>query len=269
MTRYWNHLNKTAFEDGSLKDAVVVVPVGATEQHGPHLPTGTDSLLADAMAQLIVGKTQTAQIIVFPTLSLTASREHHDFPGSVWIDTNTLITQLTAIGRAVSEAGIGRIVFLNAHGGNVPSLQIACRQLRIEHDLVALAAGWMTPGMPEVPQHLTYPEDVHGGFLETSVMLHFHPELVDMSLAEDFVSSSADVAQNNTYLRVLGPVSMGWATRDLHPLGAVGNAKVATADAGREIAEICAQAYAKLLDEVADYSPAFLSAGKSFKSAPQ
>lgn len=72
MTLYWHHLNKTAFEDGALQDAVVVVPVGATEQHGPHLPTGTDSLLADAMTQLIVSKTQTAPIIVFPTLCLTA-----------------------------------------------------------------------------------------------------------------------------------------------------------------------------------------------------
>jgi creatinine amidohydrolase len=259
MTLYWNRLNKNAFENGSLKDAVVIVPVGATEQHGPHLPTGTDSLLADAMTQLIASKTRAASVIVFPTLSVTASREHHDFAGSVWTDTETLIAQLAAAGRAVAKAGIKRVVFLNAHGGNIPSLQIACRQLRIDHGLVAVAAGWMTPGMPKVPVHLKHPEDIHGGFLETSVMLHFHPDLVDMSCAQDFVSTSQKVAQDNSYLRVLGPVSMGWTSRDLHPSGAVGNAKAATADAGREIAEICAEAYATLLDEIAAYSPAFLN----------
>lgn len=255
---HWHHISKTAFEDGSLADAVVVVPVGATEQHGPHLPTGTDTLLADAMTQLILGKTRSAKTVLFPTIAVAASREHHDFPGSVWIDTDVLSAQLMAIGRAVQEAGIRRIVFVNAHGGNVPTLQTVCRQLRITYGLVAVTAGWMTPGMPAVPDRLKYPEDIHGGFMETSVMLHFYPDLVDMTLAQDFVSSSVQVAQDNTYLRTLGPVSMGWATRDLNPSGAVGNAAAANAEAGREIAEICADAYAMLLDEVAAYTPAFL-----------
>jgi creatinine amidohydrolase len=253
----WHHLKKTDFENGSLSDAVVVVPVGATEQHGPHLPTGTDTLLAEAMAEAIIDKTQNASVVLFPTLSVTASREHHDYPGSVWIDPDALIAQLMAIGRAVSEAGIRRIVFLNAHGGNIASLQIACRQLRIEYGLVAVTCGWMTPGMSDIPKALKYPEDIHAGFLETAAMLHFYPDLVDMSLAQDFVSSSASVAKNNTYLRVLGPVSMGWTSRDLHPSGAAGNAAKATAEAGREITEICATAYAKLLEEVAQYEPEF------------
>lgn len=111
--------------------------------------------------------------------------------------------------------------------------------------------------MPAVRAELKYPDDIHAGFMETAAMLHFHPDLVDMSLAQDFVPASRTVAETNKHLRMVSPSGMGWVARDLTPAGAAGNAAAATAEAGREIAETCAAAFAELLDEVAAHTPGF------------
>ncbi len=253
----WQELKHRDFADGALADAVALVPCGATEQHGPHLPLGTDTFLSEGVATKVVAQVTSARVVQFPTLDLTASREHHDFAGSVWIEPEELVVQLMAIGRAVAQAGMRRIVFINGHGGNIPALQIACRRLRIDHGLFAVAAGWMTPGMPRVPAELKYPDDIHAGFMETAAMLYLRPDLVDMTAAADFVPASRAVAETNTHLRLTGPITTGWAARDLTPEGAAGNAAAATAEAGRVIVETCATAFAEMLDEIAAHTPGF------------
>ncbi|MAQ82724.1 MAG: creatininase [Maritimibacter sp.] len=253
----WQDLKHRDFANGALADAVALVPCGATEQHGPHLPLGTDTFLSEAVATKAVAQVKTATVVQFPTLDLTASREHHDYAGSVWIEPEELVIQLMAIGRAVTQAGMRRIVFINGHGGNIPALQIACRRLRIEHGLFAVAAGWMTPGMPRVPAELKYPDDVHAGFMETAAMLHVRPDLVDMSAAADFVPAARAVAEANTHLRLIGPITTGWTARDLTPDGASGNAAAATPEAGKVIVETCATAFAEMLDEIAAHQPGF------------
>lgn len=237
----------TRLRDGNT---VAVIPIGAVEQHGPHMPLGTDMLLAEAFALEAVSKTEKAEVILYPVQAIGTSQEHHDFPGTIWLESDVLIPTLMAIGRGVAAAGIKKMVFLNAHGGNIPSLQIACRRLRVEMDMFAASAGWMAFGLPDFPENLRR-DDIHGGFMETAVMLHVRPELVDMTLAQDFVPRSRVVAQENTYLRLLGPMVTGWVARDLHPSGAAGNAAAATSEAGRKIFEHCSAQYAAFLDEVA------------------
>jgi len=231
-------------------NTVAVIPIGAVEQHGPHMPLGTDMLLAQAFALAAVSRTKKAEVILYPVQSIGASQEHHDFPGTIWLEPDALIPTLMAIGRSVAAAGIKKLVFLNAHGGNIPSLQIACRRLRVEMDLFAASAGWMAFGLPDFP-HEFKRDDIHGGFMETAVMLHVRPDLVDMTLAQDFVPRSRVVEKENSYLRLLGPMVTGWVARDLHPTGAAGNAAAATAEAGHEIFEHCSGQYAAFLDEVA------------------
>ncbi|MEP1941737.1 MAG: creatininase family protein, partial [Sulfitobacter sp.] len=216
-------LKTTDFSAPQDDNTVALIPVGAVEQHGPHMPLGTDMILASAFAQGAAEKTKSANVILYPVQSLGASQEHHDFAGTIWLEPEVLIPTLMAIGRGVAAAGLKKVVFLNAHGGNIPALQIVCRKLRVERNLFAAAAGWMSFGMPDYPQE-TRRDDIHGGFMETSVMMHLRPDLVDADLAEDFVPHSRTVAQDNTHLRVLGPMVTGWVARDLHPSGAAGNA---------------------------------------------
>ena len=159
---------------------------------------------------------------------------------------------LTQLGRSVARSGVRRLVFLNAHGGNVPVLQIVIRALRIEERMFCVSAGWMSMGYPEglIPAEEAR-DGIHAGLVETAAMLHLRPDLVKMELAQDFVPASRSVAQGNGILRLLGPVSAGWMMRDLHPEGAAGNAAAATAEAGRRIVEHSATRYATLLEEVA------------------
>ena len=259
LTR-WAESRSSDLAAAAGPERVAVLPVGAVEQHGPHLPLGTDTMLAEVMATRIAERTRVAEVVLLPAQSIGASEEHHDFPGTIVLEPELLIATLLAVGRSVATAGIGKLVFLNAHGGNVPALQIACRRLRVRHDLFALAAGWMALGVPERGPGEDRGDDVHAGFLETAAMLHLRPDLVNMDRAENFVSTARAVAESNEALRLLGPITTGWTARDLHPSGAAGNAAAATAEAGRRIVEHAAARYALLLDEVAAHAPPWRAA---------
>ncbi|OSP55845.1 creatininase family protein [Pseudoruegeria sp. SK021] len=248
---FWSDLRTTEFSD-LPPDTVALVPVGAMEQHGPHLPVSTDLVLAEGMARSAAEATQDAHVLVLPAIAYAKSDEHLSFPGTVTIDAQTLLATLLAVGRGVARAGLRRVVFLNAHGGNVPVLQIACRQLRIELGLFAVSAGWVTMGFPTGLVSVAEARDgVHGGLVETAAMLHFRPELVEMSAARNFVPTSREVAEHNEVLRLLGPVSAGWVAQDLHADGVAGDAAAASAEIGSAIVNHAARRYAQLLAEVA------------------
>lgn len=253
--RIWQDLKTTDFDSLDRQNAVALLPVGATEQHGPHLPLATDSILAERMALEAARRTGKADVLLLPTITYAKSDEHLSFPGTLTIDATTLLATVTQIGHSVARAGIRKLVFLNAHGGNVPVLQIAARQLRLETPLFTVSAGWISMGFPAGLVSPTEQRDgIHGGLVETAAMLHFCPELVDMSEARDFVPASAAVAENNEVLRLVGPIGVGWVAEDLHPAGAAGNAAAATPEIGSAIVHHAATRYARLLDEVAAHA---------------
>jgi creatinine amidohydrolase len=248
----WSRLRSSDFP--APPDAVAVVPVGAVEQHGPHLPLGTDHLLAEALAERGAAQAQTARVYLMPTLSLGVSEEHHDWPGTLTLETEQMIAALMAVARGVASAGIAKLVFINGHGGNIPALHTAVRRARIRHDLFASTLGWMALGIGDHPEGARI-DDIHGGFLETAAMLHLHPDLVDMGEARDFVSANRTMAETYAHLRFLGAVSTGWTARDLHAEGAAGNAAAASAEAGKVIVETAAARLGSLFDEIAAHQP--------------
>lgn len=242
-----------------MNDATVaLLPVGAIEQHGPHLPLSTDATLAEGMALEAARRVTDANVLVLPTISYGKSDEHLKYPGVLTLDAPTLLSTIVNIGKSVARAGVRRLVFLNAHGGNVPVLQIAARQLRIEAEMFVVCAGWVTMGFPEglLPENEAR-DGIHAGFVETSAMLYFREDLVDMTKARDFVPAVRTVAENNSILRMTGPVSVGWMMHDMHPEGAAGQAHLATVEAGKAIVEYAAERYARLLGEVAAYEIPF------------
>lgn len=250
--RLWGDLTADELKAAVTDATVALLPVGAIEQHGPHLPLATDTILAESVALQVAETVEDATVLVLPTVSVAKSDEHISFPGTLTLNAETLIAALVQTGASVGRAGIRRIVFLNAHGGNVPVLQIVIRRLRVEQGMFAVSAGWLSMGYPEgIVSDEEMRDGIHGGFVETAAMLHLRPDLVDMSRAADFVPASRGVAEDNDVLRLLGPVSAGWAMQDLHPLGAAGNAMAADAEAGRRIVEHAAARYARLVEEVA------------------
>lgn len=249
--QYWSDLRAPDF-NASLHDAVALLPVGATEQHGPHLPLNTDSLLAEEMARLSAAHAASATVLILPTIAVAKSDEHIHFPGTLTLDGPTLLAVLEQIGASVARAGIRRLVCINAHGGNVPVLQMLVRSLRIKHDMLAVTAGWIGMGFPEgAVSPREQAEGIHGGLVETAAMLHFRPDLVDMTQAQHFVPASSAVAAQNSVLRMMGNVTTGWCAEDLHSAGAAGDAASATAALGAELVTHSAQRFGKLLDEVA------------------
>lgn len=251
-TQLWHTLRSSDFP--APPGAVAVVPVGAVEQHGPHLPLGVDHLLAEALAGLAAERARTAKVYLLPTLNIGVSEEHHDWPGTIWLETEAMIALLMSVARAVKAAGIDKLLFINGHGGNIPALQTAVRRARIRHGLFASTLGWMSLGIGEHPEGARI-DDIHGGFMETAAMLHLHPDLVDMGKARDFASANRQMAETHDHLRFLGPVSTGWTARDLNAEGAAGNAAAATAEAGRLIVETAADRLGALIDEIAAHEP--------------
>lgn len=248
---HWSSLKTTDFAVLDAQRAVALLPVGATEQHGPHLPLSTDSVLGEGVALAAGPLVAQADVYLLPTITYAKSDEHLSFPGTLTLSAETLLATLVDIGRSVARAGIRRLVLLNAHGGNVPVLQIAARRLRLEEDMLCVTAGWMAMGFPaDLVSEAERASGVHGGFVETSAMLHLAPTLVDMEMAQDFQPSSASVAANNQVLRTMGPVGFGWVSEDLHPAGVAGNAAAASPEAGRALIAHAAARYAILLDEV-------------------
>lgn len=239
---------------------VALLPIGAIEQHGPHLPLNTDAVLAECIATDTAALVEGATILQLPCFAIAKSDEHTGFAGMLSFDAATLQAMLMQIGRSLHASGIRRLVILNAHGGNVPVLQLAARALRIELGMFCVVAGWMSMGVPEGLLPASEAADgIHGGLVETAAMLHYRPDLVDMSYAKNFVPASRKVMEENQILRITGPVGAGWTMADLHPEGAAGNAALASTDIGRQLIEHAVKRYAVLLQEVADYTIPFES----------
>jgi creatinine amidohydrolase len=162
-----------------------VLPLGAIEQHGPHLPLHTDLLVADAVANAAVERVgEQLGVWLLPPLAYTKSNEHAWAPGTFWLSAETLLAVLDDIGRCLAMTPARRLVVLNGHGGNSALVGVANRELRLRHGLMTFLAHPGVPpdqGGPSAADELGM--GVHGGADETSLVLHLAPELVDMTAA--------------------------------------------------------------------------------------
>lgn len=231
------------------KDTVAVLPLGAVEQHGPHLPVSTDFVIATETAAAAVDRATGVPAVLLPGLCYTKSDEHHAFPGSIWLSWDTLMATLVDIGRSLAASGIERLLFVNGHGGNSALGQVACRELRRRFGLRTF---FTHPGVPVDQGGIGSADSelgmgVHGGHRETSLMLHLRPELVRMDLAV------ARVPEALTEFRHVGfgkRVSFGWTSDDFGPDGHIGDPTGATAEHGKADVESAVPALAEVIEEV-------------------
>jgi len=255
--RYWHEMTTREFAESDTSSWIAVLPVCAIEQHGPHLPVYTDTCIAEGMIGEVLSRLDDSLPVTFlPTQAVGKSNEHISSPGTLTLSWDTLTRAWIELGESVHRAGIRKLVLINSHGGNVPILDVVARELRVRFDMLVVATGWTRFGFPPdlfSKREFTY--GIHGGDMETSVMLHLRPDLVNMELAEDFLSTQLDMIDEFRHLRGHGPVQFGWKAQDLNEAGTVGNASIATSEKGRLTVEHQARGFIELLDDVHRFDP--------------
>ena len=251
MTRRldWADYRTTEYADIDPEKVIAILPTAAIEQHGPHLPVGVDTMIAEGMLDELRRQCpEDLDIRILPVQAVGKSNEHLHAPGTLTLTAETALKAWCEIGLSVARAGVRKIVIVNSHGGNLDLISILSRELRVQAGMLAVKCQWGNFGAPEglfSEREVAY--GIHGGDRETSLMLHFRPETVDMSEARDFVSTA-----ETSKISPIGPISYGWIASDLNPAGPVGEAHLATAEKGKASAEHQAQGFIELLRAVRD-----------------
>tara|TARA_R110001606_G_scaffold291116_1_gene438971 strand:- start:256 stop:999 length:744 start_codon:yes stop_codon:yes gene_type:complete len=234
---------------------IAILPLGAHEQHGPHLPFETDTLIAQEVAQRLCSAAPAGiQTELLPVESTGYSVEHMDVSGTRTLGFEEAVNRWIDIAASCADRGIRRLMLLNAHGGNSPLLTIVATEARVRFNMLAVATSWTRFGMPAdiiPPEDKAF--DIHAGDIETSVMLAIRPDLVRLDALQDFPSRQADYARQFTHLRAYGPHAFGWKMSDLNPLGAAGKASQASATKGEAILAHSVQGLRELLTDMAEF----------------
>lgn len=262
-SRYWADLSTRDFaalqSSGAAARTIAVLPVAATEQHGPHLPLSVDTALVNGVvAAALPHLAADLNVLFLPTQAIGLSPEHARFPGTLTLKTETILRLWSDIGESVAAAGVKKLVLFNAHGGNVSVMDLVARDLRARLDMLVYSVSWFNLPLvdaqgQDVNAQFSAEEHrfgIHAGDIETSMMLALEPQHVTMDLARNFASTSQVRAQQFAILGNGKSAKLGWQMQDYNPAGAVGNAAAATADKGRALIDATGRALARLLAEM-------------------
>lgn len=261
--RRWTEMTTEDFRAPGVADWIAVLPVAAVEQHGPHLPLGVDAEIGDGyLARALELLPPELPVTVLPAQQIGTSVEHAAFPGTLSLSPETVIRAWTEIGESVARAGLRKIVLMNAHGGNSAVLDVVARSLRVRRGMLAVHCHWQRFGYPAGTfEAAELRHGIHGGEIETSLMLAFRPDLVRMDEARDFRPYTLDMERDFAHLRATSPAGFGWMAQDINETGAIGNAAAATVEAGRLSVEHGARAFVALIEDVARFPMERLSRG--------
>jgi len=256
----WQDMTSDDFADGGCPSWIAVLPVAAIEQHGPHLPLSTDAVIGEGLLAAALDKMPPdIPLSVLPPQWVGKSNEHIASPGTLTHHWQTVLNAWVELGECVHRAGVRKLIFLNSHGGNAALIDIVAQELRVRFDMLAVSASWMRFGVPDglfSPDELSY--GIHGGDIETSLMLHLRPDLVQMEKARDFRSIQSELTAGCKQLRAHGGVSFAWKAQDLNRAGVVGNAAIASAQKGKALLDFQAARFIDLCQDVHGFDMARL-----------
>jgi creatinine amidohydrolase len=253
-SRYLPYLTSPEIAALPKDKAAVVLSVASVEQHGPHLPVITDSLVG----QTLLGKAlerldPSDQVWVVPPLCYGKSNEHRPWAGTLTLSAQTLAAVVRDVALSVANAGFRRLVLLNSHGGNPPVLDYIARDLHEETGMQLFSIMISRMGIQEPaldPNEAAW--GMHAGDSETSWVLALAPELVHMDRI-DKVGDYPRMPDGIQHLAVRGPVGFAWLTADLSAMGVIGNPHTATAEKGHAYVAATVEKLAGVLAEIARF----------------
>ena len=250
--RDYTLMSEDQIQSADTSDWIAVLPLGAHEQHGPHLPFETDTIIAKGMACALAERVPADLPVTFlPAEPVGYSIEHMDFEGSKTLSFEEAVKRWVAVGEKLNAQGIRKMMILNAHGGNSPLMTIVATELRVRFNMFCVATSWtrfIIAG--DVVSHEEKAYGIHGGDVETSVVLALAPETVDMGKAEDFPNFQETLSQENKHLRAYGPHAFGWKAQDLNAQGVNGDASIATVAKGEALIAQAANGLVELIEEM-------------------
>jgi creatinine amidohydrolase len=234
---------------------IAVLPLAATEQHGPHLPLGTDVMIAQAyLARVRELLPESIPATFLPIQPVGISTEHIDYPGTLTLPTEIALKTWMALGESVARSGIRKLVMVTSHGGNSAAMSLVAQDLRAQHGFLTVTTSWSRFGAPEglfSPEELRH--GIHGGAVETSIILARYPYEVRKDAIQNFEPSSIAMEKKYRWLSTHRPAPLAWQAQDLHPSGAAGDATQASAEKGELLLDHGARAFCELLAEVDNF----------------
>ena len=257
-SRYWADHTTEEFATFDPAATVILLPVAAIEQHGPHLPVSVDRDICAALVERLVERLPAeVPLLVLPALPVGVSIEHGDFPGTLSLSAETMIAVLMELAGGVAAAGFRKLALLNSHGGNPAVLDIVAHKLRRKHELLVFPLNGYRYWQAE--RHFGVHEaghGIHGGAAETSIVQAIRPDAVRADKIARFASRSEDMAQTYTHLRPFGRIAgFGWQTQDLNPAGAAGDATLASPEAGIGLLEEATEVLVRVVAEISSLPP--------------
>lgn len=254
-SRFWADWTSPEFASLDPASAVAVLPVAATEQHGPHLPLSVDQSLVDGIvAEALAHLPKALPVLFLPTQQVGYSPEHSAYPGTLSLSADTVLRTWIELGACVARAGVKKILLFNSHGGQVSLLDIVARELRTQHRLIAYSCSWWNLPLGDEVKGLFSAEEhrfgVHAGAIETSMMLALRPQFVDSAAARNFTSTAQQRAASYPILGNGTSAKFGWQMQDYNAAGAAGNAAAADAEKGRRLVQAAGRQLALLLQEI-------------------
>ena len=262
MLKNYRDLTRLEMEQVDKENTIILIPVGALEQHGNQAPLGTDDIIAEAMVEYLGRALEEAgepdfPMLVFPVIPVGLSTEHRNFCGSITLRPDTYYHLLYDICVSLAHHGFKKIAFLICHGGNAPIIQVLSRELRSELGISPFFLSSGAFGHPDVQATISEGNiwDFHGGEMETSMVMAVDENLVKLETSEAGIPASFE---HNKALLPYGTVSIGWVSEDWKtkegkPIGIGGDPSGATAEKGRIILETSARVLIPGLLEIRDW----------------
>lgn len=261
--RDWTCLHWPDIDAAEAARWIAVLPLAATEQHGPHLPLGTDVFIAEAYLAAVRAQLAADLPATFlPVQPVGISTEHIDFPGTLTLPTELALKSWMAIGESVARAGVKKLVIVTSHGGNSAAMSLVAQDLRAHFGMLAVTTSWSRFGTPDglfTADELRH--GIHGGAVETSIMLARCPDLVRGDAIANFPSTGVAMETRYRQLSTQRPAPLAWQAQDLNATGAVGDATQASADKGERVLDHGARAFCELLTDVDNFDVRTLSDG--------
>ena len=260
---FWADCATTHFRalqaSGAICEVVAVLPVAATEQHGPHLPLKVDSTIVDGVIHAAIAHLPAQSRALFlPTQAVGFSPEHARFAGTLTLKAETVLRVWTELAESVAATGVRKLLIFNAHGGQANLMDLVARDLRARLDMMVFSVNWYAlplagPQGEDLGGLFSAQEQrfgVHAGDLETSMMLAIHPQHVNMAAASNFSSNAQIRASSFDILGNGKTAKFAWQMQDYNPAGAAGNAAAATVDKGNKVLDAAGRSLVALLSEI-------------------